>query len=94
MNTVEISNRLIQEIEEATDSVFIELEKINNLYDVLNNVGLDDEEIDLVLKGVLVNANSETLKKKTDLWAYWKRKKSAVKEKITMFVIAVMRAPS
>lgn len=67
MNTVEISNRLIQEIEEATDSVFIELEKINNLYDVLNNVGLDDEEIDLVLKGVLVNANSETLKKKTDL---------------------------
>lgn len=64
MNTVEISNRLIQEIEEATDSVFIELEKINNLYNLLNNVGLDDEEIDLVLKGVLVNADIETLKKR------------------------------
>jgi len=46
-----ISNRLIQEVELATGSVLIELEKVNNIYNFLNNIGLDDEDIDLVLKG-------------------------------------------
>ncbi|MCS5589244.1 MAG: hypothetical protein NZ824_04680 [Candidatus Thioglobus sp.] len=57
MNTREISNRLIQEIESATDSVFIGLEKVGNLYNFLNNIGLDDEDIDLVLKGDYVDVS-------------------------------------
>ncbi len=55
MNTGQVSDRLIQEIELATESVLIEIEKIDNLYNFLNNIGLDDEDIDLVLKGDCVN---------------------------------------
>ena len=51
MSVIQISDRLIQEIELATGLVLIELEKINNLYNFLNDIGLDDEDIDLVLKG-------------------------------------------
>lgn len=51
MKIGKISNRLIQEVELATGSVLIELEKVNNIYNFLNNIGLDDEDIDLVLKG-------------------------------------------
>jgi len=58
MNTGQISDRLIQEVELATESVLIEIEKINNLYNFLNNIGVDDEDIDLVLKGGYVDVNN------------------------------------
>ncbi|MCS5550799.1 MAG: hypothetical protein NZ811_04685 [Gammaproteobacteria bacterium] len=58
MNTRQISDKLIQEIELATGSVLIELDKINNIYNFLNNVGLDDEDIDLVLRGKCVDVNN------------------------------------
>ena len=58
MSVIQISDRLIQEIELATGSVLIELEKINNLYNFLNDIGLDDEDIDLVLKGDHVDVNN------------------------------------
>jgi hypothetical protein len=51
MNSEQVDNKLIQEIELATDSVLIEIKKINNIYNFLNDIGLDDEDIDLVLKG-------------------------------------------
>jgi hypothetical protein len=58
MSVIQISDRLIQEIELATGSVLIEVEKINNLYNFLNNIGLDDEDIDLVLKGDHVDVDN------------------------------------
>ena len=58
MSVIQISDRLIQEIELATGLVLIELEKINNLYNFLNDIGLDDEDIDLVLKGDQVDVNN------------------------------------
>ena len=58
MTSRQISDVLIQEIELATGSVLIELEKVNNLYNFLNNIGLDDEDIDLVLKGDQVDVNN------------------------------------
>jgi hypothetical protein len=58
MSVIKISDRLIQEIELATGSVLIEVEKINNLYNFLNDIGLDDEDIDLVLKGDHVDVNN------------------------------------
>ena len=58
MSVIKISDRLIQEIELATGSVLIEVEKINNLYNFLNNIGLDDEDIDLVLKGDHVDVDN------------------------------------
>jgi len=58
MSVIQISDRLIQEIELATGSVLIELEKINNLYNFLNDIGLDDEDIDLVLKGDHVDVDN------------------------------------
>ena len=51
MDTEQYDNKLIQEIELATDSVLIEIKKIDNIYNFLNDIGLDDEDIDLVLKG-------------------------------------------
>ena len=51
MDTEKFDNKLIQEIELATDSVLIEIKKIDNIYNFLNDIGLDDEDIDLVLKG-------------------------------------------
>ena len=51
MNSEQVDNKLIQEIELATDSVLIEIKKIDNIYNFLNDIGLDDEDIDLVLKG-------------------------------------------
>ena len=58
MSVIQISDRLIQEIELATGSVLIEVETINNLYNFLNDIGLDDEDIDLVLKGDHVDVNN------------------------------------
>jgi hypothetical protein len=34
------------------------MEKVNNIYNFLNNIGLDDEDIDLVLKGDQVDVNN------------------------------------
>jgi len=61
MSTRKVSDRLIQKIELATGSVLIEMEKVNNIYNIynfLNNIGLDDEDIDLVLKGDQVDVNN------------------------------------
>lgn len=55
MDTDKFDNKLIQEIELATDSVLIEIKKIDNIYNFLNGIGLDDEDIDLVLKGADVD---------------------------------------
>ena len=54
----QVSDALIHEIELVTGSVLIEKKKVDNIYNFLNSIGLDDEDIDLVLKGSCVDVNN------------------------------------